>query len=65
MSNGYVGGGYNAKVSVLLFASCSIMKPYCSMKLARSDPFRLYLIEKDNFGKGEGLMKRYFSRRDR
>ena len=22
------------------------------MKLARSDPFRLYLIEKDNLGKG-------------
>ena len=42
----------NAKLSVLLFASCSIMKSYSSIKLARSDPFRLYLIEKDNFGKG-------------
>ena len=33
------------------------------MKLARNDPFRLYLIKKDNLGKGEGLMKRYLSRR--
>ena len=34
------------------------------MKLARSDPFRLYLIEKDNLGKGDGLIKRYLSRGD-
>ena len=29
------------------------MKSYSSMKLARSDPFRLYLLEKDNLGKGK------------
>ena len=42
----------NGKISVLLFTSCEIIKSYSSMKLARSDPFRLYLTEKDNLGKG-------------
>ena len=43
----------NGKTSVLLFTSCSITKSYRSMKLARSNPFRLYLMKKDNLGKGE------------
>ena len=42
----------NGKISGLLFTSCLIIKSYSSMKLARSDPFRVYLIAKDSLGKG-------------
>ena len=54
----------NGKISVLLFTSCYIIKSYSSMKLATSNPFRLYLIEKDNLGMGEGKMKRHSSQTD-
>ena len=35
------------------FSYLQAVKFYSSMKLSRSDPFRLYLMEKDNLGKGE------------
>ena len=39
------------KISVLLFTSCQVIKSYSSMKLARSNPYRIYLMEEDNLGK--------------
>ena len=53
-----------SNISVLVFASCEIVKSYSSMKLTRNDQFCLYLLEKDNLEKGEGKLDRYLSRSD-
>ena len=40
----------NGKISFLLFTSWyTIINSYGSMKLARNNPFRLYLMEKNNW----------------
>ena len=50
----------NDNIAVLLFTCWKIIKLYYSIKLTRSNLFRLYFIKRNNGG-GGGLMERYLS----
>ena len=48
----------NDNIAVLLFTRWKIIKSYYSIKLKRSNLFRLYFIKENNRGEGGRLMKR-------
>ena len=54
----------NENVAVLLFTCWSIIKSYYSIKLSRSNLFRLYFIKKNNRGGGGGANGKIFERSD-